>query len=209
MNVVIDADGEFDTQVPLLIVGAGASGLCAALAAREVDTEVIVIERDPVPSGSTALSAGLVPAAGTRFQRDKGVDDSPEQFIADLQRKARGEADPVLVNVVARESARLIEWLADRHGLPFSLVDNFLYPGHSALRMHGLPSRSGRELVDRLRKTAEANDVVIVVEATVDTLVAAPDGHVRGVAIVRGNGRRERIGCDVLILACSGYGGNP
>jgi len=209
MNVVIDADGEFDTQVPLLIVGAGASGLCAALAAREGDTEVIVIERDPVPSGSTALSAGLVPAAGTRFQRDKGVDDSPEQFIADLQRKARGEADPVLVNVVARESARLIEWLADRHGLPFSLVDNFLYPGHSALRMHGLPSRSGRELVDRLRKTAEANDVVIVVEATVDTLVAAPDGHVRGVAIVRGNGRRERIGCDVLILACSGYGGNP
>jgi fumarate reductase flavoprotein subunit len=209
MNVVIDADGEFDTQVPLLIVGAGASGLCAALAAREGDTEVIVIERDPVPSGSTALSAGLVPAADTRFQRDKGVDDSPEQFIADLQRKARGEADPVLVNVVARESARLIEWLADRHGLPFSLVDNFLYPGHSALRMHGLPSRSGRELVDRLRKTAEANDVVIVVEATVDTLVAAPDGHVRGVAIVRGNGRRERIGCDVLILACSGYGGNP
>ena len=209
MNVIIDADGEFDTQVPLLIVGAGASGLCAALAAREGDTEVIVIERDPVPSGSTALSAGLVPAAGTRFQRDKGVDDSPEQFIADLQRKARGEADPVLVNVVARESARLIEWLADRHGLPFSLVDNFLYPGHSALRMHGLPSRSGRELVDRLRKTAEANDVVIVVEATVDTLVAAPDGHVRGVAIVRGNGRRERIGCDVLILACSGYGGNP
>jgi len=209
MNVIIDADGEFDTQVPLLIVGAGASGLCAALAAREGDTEVIVIERDPVPSGSTALSAGLVPAAGTRFQRDKGVDDSPEQFIADLQRKARGEADPVLVNVVARESARLIEWLADRYGLPFSLVDNFLYPGHSALRMHGLPSRSGRELVDRLRKTAEANDVVIVVEATVDTLVAAPDGHVRGVAIVRGNGRRERIGCDVLILACSGYGGNP
>ncbi len=209
MNVVIDADGEFETQVPLLIVGAGASGLCAALAAREGDTEVIVIERDPVPSGSTALSAGLVPAAGTRFQRDKGVDDSPEQFIADLQRKARGEADPVLVNVVARESARLIEWLVDRYGLPFSLVDNFLYPGHSALRMHGLPSRSGRELVDRLRKTAEANDVVIVVEATVDTLVAAPDGHVRGVAIVRGNGRRERIGCDVLILACSGYGGNP
>jgi hypothetical protein len=35
--------------------------------------EAVVIERDAVPGGSTALSAGLIPAAGTRFQRAKGV----------------------------------------------------------------------------------------------------------------------------------------
>ena len=32
---------------------------------------------------------------------------------------------------------------------------------------------------------------------------------IRGVEIVRGDGTRERIGCDALILACNGYGGNP
>ncbi|MBX6329943.1 MAG: FAD-dependent oxidoreductase, partial [Pseudolabrys sp.] len=209
MNVAVDADVEFDTRVPLAIVGAGASGLCAALAARERNIEAIVIERDAVPSGSTALSAGLVPAAGTRFQRDKGIDDSPELFAADLQRKARGEACPILVHAIARESAPLIEWLVDRYDLPFSLIDNFFYPGHSALRMHGLPSRSGRELVDRLRKAAEASDAVILVEATVDTLFSTTGGLVRGVEVTRGNGKRERIGCDALILACGGFGGNP
>ena len=61
----------------VLVVGAGAAGLCAALAASEGGAEVVLIERDAVPSGSTALSAGLIPAAGTRFQTPLGIADSP------------------------------------------------------------------------------------------------------------------------------------
>src|SRR5689334_6460183 len=124
---VVDASREeaFDAQVPLLIVGAGAAGLCAALAAKEAGLDAVVIERDGVPRGSTALSAGLIPAAGTRFQRAKGIDDGPHVFAADIQRKAHGEADQSVVDAVAQGAAGLIEWLADRHGLPFELVDNF------------------------------------------------------------------------------------
>jgi fumarate reductase flavoprotein subunit len=44
---------------------------------------------------------------------------------------------------VAQNSGATVEWLADRYGFPFSLVHDFDYPGHSARRMHGLPSRSG------------------------------------------------------------------
>jgi fumarate reductase flavoprotein subunit len=209
MSVVAAADADFDTQVPLLIVGAGAAGLCAALTAKEAGIEAIVIERDAVPSGSTALSAGLIPAAGTRFQRARDIDDSAERLAADIQRKAHGEADPVVADAVARESGPLVEWLADRYGLPFDVLDNFNYPGHSALRMHGLPSRTGRELIDRLRGAAEASDVVILTGSVVETLFAAPDGRIQGVEIARGDGARERIGCDALILACNGYGGDP
>ena len=98
MSAVVSADGEkFDTQVPLIIVGAGAAGLCAALAAKEGGIDAVVIERDDVPSGSTALSAGLIPAAGTRFQREKGNADSPAVFAADIQRKAKGEGDRSVV----------------------------------------------------------------------------------------------------------------
>ena len=77
-------DVNFDVDVPLLIVGAGAAGLCAALAAKEAGIEPLVIERDTVPAGSTALSAGLIPAAATRFQRAKGIMDSPQLFAADI-----------------------------------------------------------------------------------------------------------------------------
>jgi fumarate reductase flavoprotein subunit len=171
--------------------------------------EAVVIERDAVPGGSTSLSAGLIPAAGTRFQRAKGIADSAERFAADIVRKTRGEAAPAVLESVARGSAPLIEWLTDRHALPFELVDNFNYPGHCALRMHGLPSRTGRELIDRLRHAAEQREIVILTEIVADRLFAEADGRVCGVEIVRGDGTRERIGCAALILACNGYGGNP
>src|SRR5664280_2385321 len=146
-TVTITADEKFAAETPLLIVGAGAAGLCAALAAKEAGIDAIVIERDAVPAGSTALSAGLIPAAGTRFQRAKGIADSPQLFAADIQRKAKGGADGAVVDAVAQGAGMLIEWLADRYGLPFDVIDNFNYPGHSAMRMHGLPTRTGLELI--------------------------------------------------------------
>src|SRR4051794_39025299 len=134
MSSVKASDGvEFDSEVPLLIVGAGAAGLCAALAASEAGVDPVLIERDAVPSGSTALSAGLIPAAGTRFQREKGIEDSAALFAVDIRRKAHGEADAAVVNVVANGAGPLVEWLSDRYGLPFDVVDNFNYPRHSAL----------------------------------------------------------------------------
>lgn len=210
MSVTYTTDGKrFETQVPLLIVGAGAAGLCAALAAKEAGVEAVLIERDAVPSGSTALSAGLIPAAGTRFQRDKAIVDSADLFAADIQRKAHGESDQAIVDAVARGSGPLIEWLADSYGLPFDVIDNFNYPGHSALRMHGLPTRTGRELIDRLRSVAEANGIAILTGRIAERLFVAAGGRIAGIEIVRGDGARERIGGGALILACNGYGGNP
>ena len=210
MSAVVAVDGEkFDTQVPLIIVGAGAAGLCAALAAKEGGIDAVVIERDDVPSGSTALSAGLIPAAGTRFQREKGIADSPAVFAADIQRKAKGEGDRSVVDVVAARAGPLVEWLSDRYGLPFEVVDNFNYPGHSAMRMHGLPSRTGRELIDRLRNAAEANDIVILAKSTAQRLFADSESRIRGVEVVHRDGTSERIGCKAMVLACNGFGGNP
>jgi fumarate reductase flavoprotein subunit len=209
MRIVIDRGDTFETRVPLLIIGAGAAGLCAALAAKEAGVDAVLVERDAVPAGSTALSAGLIPAAGTRFQRAKGIIDSPELLAADIQRKAHDEADATVVEAVARNAGPLIEWLADRYVFPFDVVDNFNYPGHSALRMHGLPSRTGSELINRLRSAVEANDIVILTERAAERLVVSPDGTINGVEILRGDGAIERIGCDALLLACNGYGGNP
>ena len=193
-TVVAAKDESFNTKVPLLIIGAGAAGLCAALTAKEEGANVVVVERDATPSGSTALSAGLIPAAGTRFQRAKGIDDSAQMFAADIQRKAKGEADPAVVGAIAQEAAPLIEWLADRHGLPFEVVDNFNYPGHSALRMHGLPSRTGRELIDRLRTAAEVNDIDILTRSTAEQLMADTKGRITGVQILRPTARKNGSG---------------
>jgi fumarate reductase flavoprotein subunit len=74
--------------------------------------------------------------------------------------------------------------------------------------MHGLPSRSGDELIDRLREAAAKTGVDIFCNAHVTALFAQPDGRISGVEVTRPDGARERIGCGTLILACNGYGGN-
>lgn len=196
----------FDLEVPILVIGAGAAGLMAALTARAEGGEVLVIEADPAPSGSTALSAGLIPAAGTALQRDAGITDDPARFAADIQAKAKDENDDALVALMAQTAPRAIDWLTQTHGLPFSVVTDFDYPGHTRRRMHGLPSRSGRELVDRLRAACEAEAIDIICDRRATRLFV--DNHAIAGVEVEGPDGPETIGCRALILACNGFGGN-
>ncbi|MFY0692600.1 MAG: FAD-dependent oxidoreductase [Paracoccaceae bacterium] len=197
----------FDIDCETLIIGAGACGLVAALSAHEAGQDVLVVEADAVPSGSTALSAGLIPAAGTRVQTAAGIDDSAALFAADIQAKAKGENDQALVDLLAGKAADVIDWLTETHDLPFSVVANFDYPGHSRRRMHGLPTRSGAELVDALRTACERAEIDIICERRANILFHE-DGRISGVSVQRPDGGVETIGCEKLILACNGFGGN-
>lgn len=197
----------FDLTVQTLIIGAGAAGMVAALAAHEAGQDVLLIEADSMPSGSTALSAGLIPAAGTVFQSAAGIDDSPARFAQDIQAKAHNENAPDLVQSMAQASGPVIEWLATQHGLPFSLVDDFDYPGHSRRRMHGLPTRSGQELIDALRARVEALDIPLICNRRAARLYA-DEGRIYGAQLHLPDGSTETVGCDRLILACNGFGGN-
>ncbi|MGL4286131.1 MAG: FAD-dependent oxidoreductase [Phreatobacter sp.] len=208
MSRVLFDDLPFDTTIAVAIIGGGAAGLCAALAATEAGIDPVVFERNALPQGSTSLSAGLIPAPATLAQRAAGIADSVELFAADIQAKAHGEADPVVLQLATEGAGPAIDWLTDRHGLDFTVIDDFSYPGHSARRMHGLASRSGAELIDRLRAAAEQAGVAIMTGAHVTALIARPDGTIRGLELTRPDGATERIGAATVVLACNGYGGN-
>ncbi|WP_019998970.1 FAD-dependent oxidoreductase [Aureimonas ureilytica] len=199
----------FDVGVDVAIVGAGAAGLIAGLAAREAGAEsVVILERDAVPAGSTALSAGLIPAPGTRWQREAGIEDDARLFAEDIFHKADNEPDEALVRLVAEAAGPTVEWLADRYGLPFSVISDFSYPGHSRRRMHGLPLRSGQELVDALRDAAEGAGCDILCDSTVETLYRDDVGRMTGLQLARPDRTRETLGAKAIVLACNGYGGN-
>ena len=209
MTVLFDKQFEFEVEIPVVVVGAGACGIIAGLTAQETGSEVLVLERDDVPRGSTALSSGMIPACETRLQEAKGVDDSIALLSADIRRKSRGGADPDIVEEICRESGSAIDWLIEQKGVPLQLVDSFLYPGHSVHRMHAPPSMTGAELIGALSAAAEKDNLDIVTNAHVSTLVAQHDGRIDGVVVTRPDGSEETIGCRALVLACNGYGGAP
>jgi fumarate reductase flavoprotein subunit len=198
-----------DAEADVVVIGAGACGLVAALRAADAGASVIVLERDAAPSGSTALSSGFVPAPGTRFQAAIGVgDDAPERFLGDLMAKTKGKAVPHLAALAAREVGPALEWLADAHGLEWIVLDDFLYPGHTRHRMHAVPEKTGAALMARLLAAAGAAGIPIVTEARAETLHVDGAGRLAGVTVLRPDGRAETIACKALVIASSGFAGN-
>lgn len=206
--VLVPSEADFSAHVPVLVVGGGGCGLTAALAAHQRGAEVLVLERDPSALGTTAMSTGLIPAAGTRAQAQQGIVDTPEIFAADIMKKTRGETDGQIALELARASARTVEWLIDDHQVPLTLVDSFLYPGHSVKRMHGTPNRTGAELMGALSAACDRRGIDILTEALVTTLFADSDGRIRGARVQRPDGSHEDLSCDALVLACCGFAGN-
>jgi len=168
-----------------------------------------VLERDARPAGSTALSSGFVPAAGTRAQQEAGIDDSPARFAADIQAKAQDRAASHLVTAYTQAIAPALDHLAQRHGIALSVLQGFLYPGHGALRMHATPEKTGASLVARLERAAQDAGAMLLTQATVLELYAGEDRRIGGIGFRRPDGRLEQLACDALVLACNGFGGNP
>jgi fumarate reductase flavoprotein subunit len=203
------AAGSVTPQIPIAIVGGGACGVVAALAAQRVGVDCLVLERDATPSGSTALSSGFIPAAATLAQQRAGVVDSNELFADDIQRKAKFGADPTLVAAFSQTIGPTLDWLEQEHGMQFEVLRDFLYPGHSVARMHSVPQRSGDALLARLWARAQSLRIPLLSNANVVNLLREPNGAIVGLDLQRPNGTRETIGCEQLILACNGFGGNP
>ena len=155
------------------------------------------------------MSTGLIPGANTRLQRAAGIEDTPEIFANDIIKKTKGETDPEIATSLAIESSKTIEWLIDKYQIPLSLVDSFLYPGHTVMRMHGTPNRTGSELMGALCRAAERAGIDVLTNALVTDLYSDSNNKILGVKVLRTDGQTEEIGCDALILACCGFAGNP
>ena len=208
MSVLRDGPQSFENAVPLVVIGAGACGLTAALAAHDLGIEVLVLERDKRPWGSTSMSLGAVCGVGSAEQHRQGETDSVELFVADVMAKTEGRADARLARLIGEHSGATLDWLADSHQVPLLLDSNWTGLGHSRKRLHIPPGRSGEELLTLLSSACERAGIPIVTEACVTHLFADQDDRVVGVQILRPGGEVEQLGCDALILATCGFGGD-
>src|SRR6478672_2941071 len=118
-------------DVDVLVIGAGACGMAAAIAAHDAGVSTAILEKLDRPGGNSSLSTGSVPAAGSRFQREAGIVDGPERMEADLLAIAGGTDEPELVRRLCEVSAQTVEWLVDTVGARMQLITAYKHIGHS------------------------------------------------------------------------------
>lgn len=191
------------SDVEVLVVGGGACGMAAAIAAHDGGANVAIIEKMDRPGGNSSLSTGSVPAAGSKYQKAAGIDDAPEAMVRDLTAISGGTEAPELLRRMAEVSAPTVEWLIDDLGARMQLITAYKHIGHSVPRLHAPISRRGQDLVDDLLSFVQKRDIPLAVGNGARALLVE-DGAVAGVTMPDGSSIRA----DKVILAVNGYAGN-
>lgn len=199
---------ELDWSVAVLVIGAGACGLTTALAASDAGAEVLVLEQDARPSGSTGMSYGAICAAATGLQQAEGINDEGQWLFEDIMAVTRGQTSERLARTLAENCGPAVDWLVARHGLELTVVTAWTGLGHRQPRLHAPHSRSGEHLMGMLLQAVQKAGIDVLTEARVTTLLVDNDDRVCGVRIQRPDGSLETLGCDTLVLATCGFGDN-
>src|SRR6204780_682786 len=75
----------WDDAADIVVIGAGATGLPAAIVACEAGASVVIVEAENHIGGHAITSGGNLPlGGGTSYQKKHGIEDSPDLFFQDL-----------------------------------------------------------------------------------------------------------------------------
>ncbi len=224
----------WDAEEDVVVVGLGAAGACAAIAAREAGAGVLALERAHAAGGTSALSGGLLYlGGGTPVQKACGFEDSPEEMRKLLRAACGPGVDEAKLALYCEESVAHFHWLV-RQGVPFK--ESFCKrpsmepPGDDCLVFSGgedaspfdriarpaprahkprHPGAAGGFLMQKLLAAVARSGVRTVQETCCERLVVEDDGRVAGVA-ARTQSRpwlvRARRG---VVLAAGGFASHP
>lgn len=111
----------------VVVVGSGAAGLSAALAAAHGGARVIVLEKSRWLGGTTAMSGAGTWVPGNHHMKAAGIEDSPEEtlrYIRGVAPLGWAETEDELWQVLAEQSAPMLRFLEDETPLRFELVNH-------------------------------------------------------------------------------------
>ena len=186
----------------IIIVGSGAAGLAAAVAAADLGATVLVVESQKVVGGSSRLSGGHFYAAGTSLQHDAGIQDDADAMFEHYMTLNQWLVDPAIVRKFCDLSGPTFEWLK---GHDVSFGPNALYPsGVSSTPRGHIPEGGGDAVVQALDGHRSHKGVELVLDARVTRLLTE-DGRVCGVEV----NHSDQATAGAVVLACGGFGANP
>jgi fumarate reductase flavoprotein subunit len=202
------AESKIVDQADVVVIGAGAAGMTAAITAHDAGARVIVIEKMPITGGNSMLSAGGMNAAETKFQKEKNIQDSVDLMIKDTMTGGGNIADPELVKILAKNSAGSIDWLTS---IGADMSDVGRMGGASVNRTHRPQGGSavGAHLAVVLKKNAVDRKIDIRVNSKVVKILEDKQGRVTGVQVEGKHRGLYTINAKAVVLAAGGFSANP
>lgn len=133
-------------EADVVVMGSGAAGMSAALAARAHGAEVVLLEKGPLVGGTTALSAGVVWIPVNRAARDAGVQDSAADAVRYILSLSNDRQDPDAVRAFVEAAPQIASWLEDNTELSWVVIP---YPDYHS-ENPGALGGGGRSLAEAM-----------------------------------------------------------
>ena len=192
-----------DAPATIAVVGSGAAGLSAALAAAEAESSgahrlrVVLIER--APKGQHGGNTRWSPS----YMRMAAPDTVAPGFEDDMQAASGGQADVVYFRRLREQAPAVVSWLQG-HGLKFHKPVYYLSAGPQRIQ----PVGGGSAILTALEAAVRAAGVEIRYEVCAERLLFGSDGAIEGIEVRSEAGARQRIHARAVVLASGGFAGN-
>ena len=219
-----DSDIAETIEAEILVVGAGDSGLMAALAASELGADVMLIDKHE-KFMAHGLAHGCI---GTKIHRENGINLDKDRIVSYLAAQSNNRADQRLLRLWANESGAIYDHLIDMAVDAGLLViplgganpDDPLYPEFDcALMFMGDTPLDTSEsegavaqtwLFSVIEEAIRANGAAIRYNTTAEQLVQDENGRVTGIVAADENGSYLKlIASKAVVLATGDYGNDP
>lgn len=193
----------------VVVIGAGPSGLAAAVTAAEGGADVIVLEKTGQIGGTALIGAFGLFAADSRLQKEAGKDVPVDAVYEEWMAYTHWLAEANIVRTFIKKSASTIDWLID-HGMdlvlspPAQKTHNDEYWTYHAFKDYAKKP----QYFNNLLKAAENNGAKFLLETPATDITTNDAGTITGVIAEKKDGTFLEIDARAVIVATGGYGAN-
>ena len=192
-----------ERHVQALVIGAGGSGLAAAITLQEQGLETLVVDKMANAGGATALTGALINGGCSKQQAKRGVTDDVQTMFMDAMVYGSFQNDARMTWLMVNNTGDSVDWLHDTVGVEFEEAINH-FPEHTNDRAFYPKGKQPGYLTGTMEQHYLSNGGELLLETRAQHLLTE-DGRVIGASCSTADGTLN-IYADVTLLATGGYG---
>lgn len=192
-----------ERHVQALVIGAGGSGLAAAITLQEQGIETLVVDKMANAGGATALTGALINGGCSKQQAERGVTDDVQTMFMDAMVYGSFQNDARMTWLMVNNTGDSVDWLHDTVVVEFEEAINH-FPEHTNDRAFYPKGKLPGYLTGTMEQHYLSNGGELLLETRAQHLLTE-DGRVIGASCSTADGTLN-IYADVTLLATGGYG---